>query len=209
MTALCVIGAGGHGKVVADCADATGRWDRIAFLDDGVPAGTVVGRWPVITHTDDAASLVDSHPQLVVALGDNKTRVDRLAEYRRLGFELVSMVHPRAYVSASVMLGEGTVVLAQAAVNCDASIGAGVIINTGASVDHDCKIGKGVHLSPGVHLAGSVVVGDYSWIGIGANVIQSIEIGSNALVGAGAAVIRDVASGRTVVGIPARPVDEE
>lgn len=30
---LAILGAGGHGRVVADCAEAAG-WDRFVFFDD-------------------------------------------------------------------------------------------------------------------------------------------------------------------------------
>ena len=35
---LLIIGAGGHGKVVAESAAKMGRWSEIAFLDDKFPA---------------------------------------------------------------------------------------------------------------------------------------------------------------------------
>ena len=206
MTGLCVIGAGGHGKVVADCADSTGRWRDIVFVDDGVPAQTTVGRWRVASSTNSVAALIQSHSDLVVALGDNRLRVACLLECQKLGFNLVSIVHPQAFVSEAACLGEGTVVLAQAAVNFDAVVGIGNIINTGATVDHDCRLGDGVHVSPGAHLAGSVHIGDYSWIGIGATINQTIRIGTHSIVGAGAAVIGDVASDCTVVGVPAHAI---
>lgn len=37
MANLLILGAGGHGKVVAEAAIATGKWDEIAFLDDRFP----------------------------------------------------------------------------------------------------------------------------------------------------------------------------
>ncbi len=37
MSRLLVIGAGGHGKVVAEAALASGAWDDIAFLDGRHP----------------------------------------------------------------------------------------------------------------------------------------------------------------------------
>ena len=203
MSGLCIIGAGGHGKVVADCAAACGRWSDIVFLDDGLSAGTVVGDWPVAGSIDDTARIKSSHPDVVVALGDSSLRVSRLMQCAEQGFSPVSVVHPRAFVSPAASLGGGTVVLAQAAVNTGTVVGLGGIINTGAVVDHDCELGEGVHVAPGASIAGSVMIGDHTWIGLGASVIQSRHIGSHVMVAAGAVVIRDVESRCTVAGVPA------
>ena len=208
MTGLCVIGAGGHGRVVADCAIATGMWDKLQFLDDVLEKGTIVAGWPVGGRVSSAAEKLTEYPDFVIALGDNRLRVDLLGEFTSLGFNPVSIVHPRAAVSSTACLGAGCVVMAAAAINCDTVIGAGGIVNTGATVDHDCVLGAGVHVSPGANLAGAVVVGDHSWIGIGASVIQQVHIGHDVVVGAGAAVINDVPDSDTVVGVPARSTVE-
>ena len=48
MKRLLIIGAGGHGKVVADTAEENGCWDDIAFLDDRFPAIQKINQWPVV-----------------------------------------------------------------------------------------------------------------------------------------------------------------
>jgi len=141
----------------------------------------------------------------LVAIGNAKLRLELTDRCRRSGFEVISIVHPMAFVSKFASIATGTVVFAQSAINTDARIGAACIINTGATVDHDCVIGDGVHVCPGAHLAGDVRVGDRSWIGIAATVRQGITIGRDATVGAGAVVIADVADDSTVVGVPATP----
>ena len=205
MTALLIVGAGGHGKVVADTASAMARWQEFAFLDDA-RCSDVFDRWPVLGRIDSIASHRDQYSDVVVALGDNWLRLLRLQEFRELGFALPPVIHPTASVSDTAILGDGTVVFAQAVVGCDSTIGLGGIVNTGATVDHDCHLGDGVHISPGAHLAGGVRVAARAWVGIGASVIQSIRIGENATVGAGAVVIADVMPNNTVVGNPAKVV---
>lgn len=51
-------------------------------------------------------------------------------------------------------------------------------------------------------------IGDNVYIGTGARVLGDIEIGDGARIGANAVVVRDVPAGATVVGIPARVIDE-
>jgi len=205
MTGLLIVGAGGHGKVVADAARETGRWGCLAFLDD-VPCDDIFGRWPVLGNIDSIASHRSQYSAVVVALGDNPLRLRRLHEFHELGFLLPTIIHPSATVSDTARLGDGTVVFAQAVVGCDTTIGLGGIVNTGATVDHDCQLGDTVHISPGAHLAGGVSVANCGWVGIGASLIQSIRVGENAIIGAGAVVIADVEAHQTVVGNPARVV---
>lgn len=202
MNRLAILGASGHGKVVADCAEC-GGWREIVFFDDAWPGVSLNGRWSVIGATQSLLDSLSEYDGVLVAIGNNRIRYDKSAQLDHAGAKLVTVVHPAAQVSRYAHIGNGSVVFAGAVVNVDAVIGNAGIVNTGATVDHDCNLGKAVHVSPGAHLAGGVSVGDRSWIGIGASVRQMISIGADVVVGAGAAVVRDVADGQTVVGVPA------
>lgn len=204
MTVLLIAGAGGHGRVVADCAFDTGRWSRIAFLDDASTGNTM--DWTVVGKTADAPSLFAEFRNIVVAIGDNRKRLELLRHFAKLGYELPSIIHPSACVSKRAVIEPGTVVFAQSAVNIGCRIGLGCIINTGVTVDHDCILGEGVHLSPGVHLAGEVTIGAYTWLGTGAAVINRIKIGEKSVIGAGSVIVNDIGDNVTVVGVPGRVI---
>jgi len=204
MRGILVVGAGGHGKVVAEAVLATGRWARVAFLDDRSPALTEVLGLPVLGRLADAPSHRGEFADAVVAIGHCRTRLRVLAELASMGFARPVIVHPAAWVSPTAALGEGTVVFAQVAVNACARLGVGCIANTGSSIDHDAVLGDGVHVCPGARLAGEVVVGDATWLGIGCSVIQRVRVGADVTVGAGAAVVRDLPDGVTALGVPAR-----
>lgn len=205
MKRLAILGASGHGKVVADTAGCCG-WLTIEFFDDAWPTRQSNGAWPVAGDTAALLERLERFDGVIVAIGNNRIRHQKLRELQAAGARLCSLVHPAATVSRYAQLADGSVVFAGAVVNADARIGLGGILNTGCSVDHDCLLGDAVHISPGARLAGGVQVGDLSWVGIGASVRQLVRIGSAALVGAGAAVVADVADGLTVVGVPARPL---
>ncbi|HEY0941102.1 MAG TPA: acetyltransferase [Steroidobacter sp.] len=201
---LLIAGAGGHGRVVADTALATGMYSSVAFLDDRDSNPTTAEGWPIVGRLDGLADHSRTFDAFAAGFGDAHLRLDLLARARQMGFQCVAIVHPRASVSAYSTLGEGSVVIAGACVNVGARIGAGCIINTGATVDHDCVLAEGVHVCPGAHLAGNVHVGARSWFGIGAVARQGIRIGADAVVGAGAVVVRDVPDHAVVMGNPAR-----
>lgn len=203
MNKLAILGASGHGKVVADCAESCG-WQGIVFFDDAWPGRKENGHWSVLGNTQTLLDSLGEYSGVVVAIGNNNIRQEKISLFRKAGTALVNIVHPSAQVSRYAVLGDGVVVFAGAVVNVDAQIGSGAIINTGASVDHDCILGSAVHISPGAQLAGGVVIGDRSWVGIGASVRQLVSIGCDVVVGAGAVVVGDISDCCTVVGVPAR-----
>lgn len=202
--ALLIVGAGGHGKVVADTALEVGHWLRIGFVDDRLWSLQEVAGLPVVGRSVDLPGLVRDWPAAIVGIGDAATRLAVMGQLAALGFSIPTLIHPSAVVSRRASIGTGTVVFAQAAVNSGASIGEACIVNTGATVDHDCRLAEGVHVCPGVSLAGGVTVGARAWIGIGSTVRNGITIGSDAMVGAGSVVVTPVPVSTTVFGVPAR-----
>lgn len=203
---LALLGASGHGKVVADAALCAG-WLDVVFFDDAWPALSRNSHWPVIGDSAMLLKHVREFDGVIVAIGNCAIRLGKQRELEAAGATMATIVHPRAWISLYAPVGAGTVVMAGAVVNADAQVGAGCIINTGATVDHDCVLADGVHISPGAHLSGNVNVGRCGWVGIGAAVRQGIAIGAGAIAGAGAVVIRAVPEGATVVGNPAVPLE--
>lgn len=205
MPALLIIGAGGHGKVVADTALEAGKWSEILFLDDAWPEKKRNGAWDIHGNMEMIESLKLRCTNAIVAIGNNHLRIELQSTLVAAGFEIATIVHPSARVSRFAKIGKGSVVFANAVINVDAQIGEAAIINTAATVDHDCQLGRGVHIAPGANLGGGVAVGDFSWIGIGAAVRHYTSIGADVTVGAGAVVVNNIADGVTAVGVPARP----
>jgi sugar O-acyltransferase (sialic acid O-acetyltransferase NeuD family) len=200
---LAILGAGGHGKVVADAALLAG-WQSIIFFDDAWPEVSAIGPWTVEGSTSELLRDSAKFHGAVVAIGDNTVRLAKQHELLDAGIVLVTVVHPTAVVSPFAEVGEGSVIFAGAVLNPFARVGGACILNTGASVDHDCELADGVHVGPGAHLGGGVRVGKGTSIGIGAAVRRGIAIGAAVVVGAGAAVVHDISDGLTVVGVPAR-----
>lgn len=202
---LAVIGAGGHGKVVAELAAALGTYGEIVFLDDRAQ-GSING-FPVIGTTLLLEnSLSPEQFDIAVAVGNNRIRRQIAEKAAALGFALPVLIHPDAYVSPSATVGQGSVVMAKAAVQAGSVLKDGVIVNTAATVDHDCLLDAFVHISPGAHLSGNTHIGEESWIGTGACSRQQIRIGSRATIGAGAVIVCDIPDGMTVAGNPAKPL---
>jgi sugar O-acyltransferase (sialic acid O-acetyltransferase NeuD family) len=206
MKRLALLGASGHGKVVADAALAS-DWDHVEFFDDAWPQCSRNGMWPVTGNGAALMARLREFQGVLVSIGDCSVRWDKHQALQAVGAPLVTVVHPAATVSPHATLGVGTVVMAGAVVNIDVVLGQAGIVNTGATIDHDCRIGEAVHICPGAHLSGNVHVGRCSWVGVGAAVKQGITIGELVMVGAGAVVVQAVPDAQTVVGNPARPIE--
>jgi len=206
MKVLAILGASGHGKVIAEAAILSGEWQEVVFFDDAFPSLQAVESWAVVGNTKDLIDQSNVYSGVVIAIGSNVTRIEKQAELLESGCKIVSIIHPSAVISPSSKILRGSVVLAGAIINPFCNIGEACIVNTGSTIDHDCHLGCGVHISPGVNLAGGVIVGRASWLGIGSCVKQLVTIGENVIVGAGAAVINDTSDNSTLVGVPARPL---
>ncbi|MBO5240256.1 MAG: acetyltransferase [Clostridia bacterium] len=201
MKQLCIIGAGGHGKVVAEIAELQNKYDAIFFLDDANVEWC--GEYRVVGTVSEYIKHVKTC-DFVVAIGNNENRKKIIEQLLKANAVFPTLIHPCSTVSKSAKIELGCVVMAGAIVNADARIGRGTILNTCCSVDHDNNIGKYCHISVGAHLAGTVEVGDCAFIGAGATVKNNVTICTNAIVGAGAVVLRDITESGTYIGVPAK-----
>jgi acetyltransferase EpsM len=201
---LYVYGASGHGKVVADAAIATQKFELRGFLDDDLSRhGRMVMGVPIV---GGVAAIAGQQGRCAVALGVGRN-IARVAVADRLALEghtVVTIVHPSAVIASGVTLGDGTFVAPLALVHTHALLGRACIVNSGARVEHDNVLGVGVHVSPNAALGGNVTLGDEVQIGLGAVVLPGVTIGAHSVVGAGAVVLHDVPGDVTVVGAPAR-----
>ena len=203
MKSCAILGASGHGKVVAEIAELNGYQD-ITFFDDRWPSLTSVEHWKVSGDTASLLASATEYDVVVVSIGHNATRCAKQLDLIAAGANFDVLAHPSAVISKYASINVGTVVMANAVVNPFTHVGASCIINTSSVVEHDCKLAQGVHISPSASLAGGVKVGENSWIGIGSQVKQLVEIGREVTVGAGSTVINHIPDFRTVVGSPAK-----
>jgi sugar O-acyltransferase (sialic acid O-acetyltransferase NeuD family) len=203
---VLIVGAGGHGQVVADILRAQrvagDDLELIGYADDNpaLQGRERLGK-PVLGPVAAIARI--EHDAVVVAVGDNAGRERLYESFAKAGVRLVVACHPSAVIASGATLGDGSMVCARVVVGCESRVGRGVILNTACTIDHHARIEDFVHVAPGVHLGGDVSVGARTLLGIGAVVLPGVSIGRGAVVGAGAVVTRNVADGATVVGVPA------
>lgn len=186
---VVILGASGHGHVIADIVTASG--DKvIGFLDDD-SSKDVIGKISDYSNFDNV--------EFVIGIGNTDVR----KKLSKLPLKWYTAIHPSAVVSVSAEIGEGTVVMPNVVINSQSIIGKHCIINTGAIVEHNNEIGDYSHISVGARLGGTVIIGKEVWVGIGSTIRNNNFICDKCIIGAGAVVVKSIVESGTYIGVPA------
>ena len=203
---VVIIGAGGHGKVIADIITKSNDI-LVGFLDDNpdMQGQTIFDGKIVLGDTSEKSISKYTDCYFITGIGNNRIR--KIISENNLNLKWYTAIHPNAVIANDVKIEKGTAVMAGAVINTGTKIGRHCVINTCSSVDHDNLIEDFVHVSPGAHLAGTVKIGEGTWICSGVTIIHNISIGKNNVIGAGAVVIDNIEEENCVyVGVPARKI---
>ena len=204
MRNLIIIGAGGHGRVIADIAQKIGSYKTIAFLDDGDAKETM--GLSIVGKTSDVKKYINT-TDIFVAIGNSAVRREFIERLLSMGANVPTLIHPNAVIGACVEIGNGSAIMAGAVINPCSKLGKGVIVNTCSSIDHDCVIGNYCHIAVGGHVAGTVSLGDNVWLGAGATIKNNVNVCADCIIGAGAVVLKEITENGTYIGVPAQRRD--
>jgi sugar O-acyltransferase (sialic acid O-acetyltransferase NeuD family) len=190
MKRLLVVGAGGHGRSVAEAVEASGDFFVAGFLDDAFSELDRVWDIPVLGKVADLAHWRGAADFAIVAIGNNALRQRVTCEMRAAGFSLATVIHPRAIVSPTAVIGEGSAIMAGAIVGTEARVNEGAIVNCAAVVDHHCRVGDFGHLGVNAAMAGGSVLGALAWMQAGSTLGYGVEIEDGRVLMPGEAVGR-------------------
>jgi sugar O-acyltransferase (sialic acid O-acetyltransferase NeuD family) len=202
-SSLILIGAGGHARSCIDVVEDYGQFkiEGLVGLKDQI--NTKQNGYPVIGIDDQLTEFAKKYHNALITIGQVKTpkhRIRLFKKAKKLGFNMPTIISPRAYVSRFAKIGEGTIVMHGAIINAGAIIGSNCIINSRALIEHDVKIQDNCHISTGSILNGGVKVNSGSFIGSASFVKENISIGANCLVGMGNNVRRNISDNTLFLG---------
>jgi UDP-perosamine 4-acetyltransferase len=121
MGEVLVYGAGPHGKAVADILLCEGKKVH-GFVDDRAELhGSTTMGIAVLGGFDwlERRSKEDAPCSVALGLGSNEARERVAFACQALGVDLIRAIHPRAMLSASAVVGQAVVIMANAVVNPD------------------------------------------------------------------------------------------
>ena len=215
MKKIIIIGSGGHAKVVADIIltrekELNENLKIIGFLDDNFKNLRYdnIFNIPILGDLNNIDNFSKNEDYFfIIAIGSNEVRKKISEKYKELNY--YTAIHPRSVISREVIIGSGTVVMANVVINPNSTIGKHCILNTSSVIEHDNELGDYVHISPNTTLCGGVNIEDNSWIGAGSVVRQQIHIGKDVIVGANSVVVKDIENSCIVAGNPAKKIKEK
>ena len=149
---LLILGSGGHGQVVREIAQAMGIFQEINHLDDNSTDSHTIGK------LEDYKIFRREYGYAIAAFGINSYRMGWLKKLEELEYKLIPIIHPKAFLSPTAKVLEGTVIEAGALINTGVTIGKGCIIGLGSIVDHNAEIHEGCHIDSGVVVRANSII---------------------------------------------------
>lgn len=136
MESWLIYGKGGHAQVIADAILKTNSKAVIEYFDDS--------DFPYNAEFNAAVPLI-------IGIGNNEVR-QHIS--KTISHSFATIIHPSAQIANDVVIGEGTVVFANAVIQTGTIIGKHCIINANTTIDHDVIIDDFVSVYPGVYVGG-------------------------------------------------------
>jgi len=191
MKQIILVGAGGHCKSCIDVIEQIDGWQIAGIIDRSESGVTGVLGYPVVGCDDDLSILRNQYDYAFVTVGQTRTvdlKLRLFSQLESLGFNIPTLISPKALVSKHARIGVGTIIMHHALINAEAMIGRNCIINSKALIEHDAVVKDHCHISTGATINGGVVVGEKSFIGSNATSKQDIFIQPNSFVKAGSVI---------------------
>ncbi len=190
---LIGIGAGGHSNVIIDILIENQEYEILGLIDKKINLNKGI---PIIGKDKDLEGIYHKKTKNIfiglAPLDNIKKNKNLYNKLKKIGFNIIDVIHRTATLAKNIHSGEGLKVFAGSIINPGVVLGHNVLINTGSIIEHDSKISNHVQIAPGVVMGGGITVGESSIIGLGSRVNQGITIGKNCIIGSGTIVTRDV-----------------
>jgi sugar O-acyltransferase (sialic acid O-acetyltransferase NeuD family) len=206
-----IIGAEGTARnIIEQINDARERHGMdIGFsgiLIDSIEKGKMISGIPVIGGLKEIPTLLSKkESKFIFALfkpEKMKERHELLLSFKIPIERFVNFIHPLAFVSASVKIGNGNIILSSTTVQSEATIGNNNIINSNVTIEHDTVIGDANFVASGSIIGSKVQTGNHCFIGLNSSVRENTILGDNVFIGMHSLVLRNFSNCK-VAGVPA------
>ncbi len=207
-TPIAILGAGGFAEEIADLIEDIPNLELVAFVEsaDRSRCGKTLSGRPVLW-IDETKTLGESC-RYICSVGSPAQRKAFVEDALSRGLPFTTIIHPKAHVAPSSIIGEGCVIHPGVIVAARTVIGSHSLVNRGCLIGHHAEIGNFITVSPGANIAGRTRIGDLSYIGMASVILDGLGVGERSVVGSGALVTKNVPARVQVMGMPARITKE-
>lgn len=208
---IVIVGAGGFGRevlaLIRNINQIKPTFEVLGFIDDGMPVGTKIHELSVLGKT---SSIVQTGAEgAVIAIGKTQIRED-VTSRMPVNLKFPNIIHPLAVFQdpERIRIGQGNIICAGNIFTTDIRLGNFCIVNLACTIGHNAVLSDFCSVMPGVNISGGALLQKGVYVGTGAKLIKATTLGSYCTVGAGAVVDADIAPNETVVGVPAKPLND-
>jgi sugar O-acyltransferase (sialic acid O-acetyltransferase NeuD family) len=212
MRPIILIGGGGHCISCIDVIKLNNQYEIIGILDSPDKIGNEISGFKVIGTDDDIPFLASKYENFLITIGQIKSPSIRIKLYdsvKKSKGKLPIIVSPKAYVSESAYIDEGTIIMHNAIINAKAQIGKNCIINTGALIEHEASVGDFCHVSTNATVNGQVIIGKNAFIGSNSVIANNLSVPDEIIIAAGACILKSPAKTGIYIGNPAKRVERK
>lgn len=190
MTDLIIIGAGGHAAEINDYICFAQKEAGVqpieikGFLDDN-PNSYDAYQFTAPYLGTIKEHVISKNVSYLMAIANLKYRKPIIERFLEDGAIFLSFIHKTANVSASAVIGLGSIIGPNANIGPNVKVGEFNLINSRCSLGHDTQMGNYNFISPNVCFSGFTTIGNENLFGINSVTIPHIIIGNNNKIAAG------------------------
>ncbi len=198
---LLIIGCGSHAEVVSETAYSLG-YDELEYFDSNKNLRDFKGK-KVIKEMPK-----NFNGKYFIAIGHNSSREAFELEFKSQNpkSNLVSLLHPKSFISKSAIVEEGVLVLPMSIIHTNVHLKKGVIININCCVDHNSVMNEFSSLAPNATIGANVKIGKRSALLIASSCVTGVEIGKDVVIGASSCVHSEIDSNSLCIGSPSKKI---
>lgn len=210
MKHLIIIGVGVLSDIVHEYAlksySYNKEWDFKGYLYGDNDSQKDIEKKKPLAHYGQY--VIQGDDVFVCSYFDNRNRKMASLFMKEKNANFVNVIHPSANIFSSAVLGVGNVIGAFTTISSNVTIGNMNFIQDQCNIGHDSNIGDYNHLFVNTILSGNNKVANETSLYTCSLLFPGIRVGNSAIVSAGSVVMRHVKDCVTVMGNPAKKVEE-
>ena len=207
---LIIFGIGKIAEVVHYFAIEECAYNVVAFsVDEEYKNSSTFKKLPVVSFDEVQVKYPPSKYDMFVAIGYhdlNRLRETKCKEAMGKGYQLVSVISPRAYLPLNVSHGWNCFIMPPAIIHPCVGIGNNVFIWSGAMVSHHSVIGDNCWLTSCCNISGNVHLGANAFVAVNATVGHSVTIGKNCFLGANTLLTKNLEDEKVIIAESSKPL---